>query len=992
MSTTAQGKAFERRVGHLFGLSGYRVEHDVLISGRQIDLLIEDNTGLLSRQYIVECKDQSAPVNTEQYDAFRGRLMSARREISPKLRGIIVASVGFVKEVKAQSQNEDIELLTISDLETNLIDFRHYVRSLIANLSSDEGLKYFVDPRIVRDQSTVPEAALPVFERWLADPEANQLTLLGDYGTGKTTLLRKVSLDVAKRYEEEVVKTGARGRVPIFVDLRDYTQAISFRQVILDVLDRHRIRTASFDAFEYVSREGQLLLILDGFDEMATRGNYHTTLRNFRELNRQALGRAKIILSCRTHYFTDAQQEERYLRPQAAAAVTELYREIATRRNFSIAYLQEFDADQVTTYITNRCGAGAAPILNFIRDTYDLTGLSRRPVLLEMIVSSAAALAARRDPVSAGILYDAYTNIWLSKNDWSTLLDVKSKTELLENFAQKAWTRPDYQIRFDSIPLLISSWKPGFDDVEREEIDRDLRTASFLVRDHSGNYRFSHQSFLEYFYARYLVTQAARDNVAAWQGAQLRTEVYRFIQDLVNSNRSAVDRLRAWMTDEAIPLTVRGYAIKCLSRIPDRTVERELLAILSSETDDALRQYAASALSHSRDDHVATILAKYVNTGYEDAWVRANALMALSRMRTPRAIQIVLGMLEKQEEVRQWPLRMVHLFCRTLSDAPDEIVDAFLAGALEQLPGTHSRNTIRDVIAVCIARPSSRAIDFCERVVTQDHSVGAVVRAFAGLPVKRKRVHLESMLSILATRMPNDLMELLVRSLKGIRDDKIGSSLVELVSTASLPVRVAALEVIIADYRDLLEKHAPDWWKRKQSNPLSIRLLAIESFIANRPPDGPAHLRDLLLHQERTVMKVTALNLLRTHYRDAYFETIDGIWSENAATPARARALEYAMQIDAAKAMELALCHGVNGNRPGLRVTSCALLAGDARPIATDALLLRLRSDSSKWVRAQALRSLVSPGRKVQRDQIFSALGGERDETVLTLRRQLLGE
>ena len=256
------------------------------------------------RRYIVECKDQASPVSTAQLDAFRGRLTSSRHELDPRLRGIVVSSVGFVAEAKAQARYEDIELITISELESSLVDFRPYVRNLVERLETDSVLPWFVEPRLRGEHEPIAQPAISVLEQWLRDPVLNHLTILGDFGTGKTTLLRHLALQLARRYEEEVVEGGARGRVPLFVDLRDYTQALSLRQIILDLLDFHDIRTPSYAAFEHLSREGRLLLLLDGFDEMASRGNHQATLRNFQELNRGAFARAKIILSCRTHYFT----------------------------------------------------------------------------------------------------------------------------------------------------------------------------------------------------------------------------------------------------------------------------------------------------------------------------------------------------------------------------------------------------------------------------------------------------------------------------------------------------------------------------------------------------------------------------------------------------------------------------------------------------------------------------------------------------------------
>jgi hypothetical protein len=111
--------------------------------------------------------------------------------MNPRVRGIIVSSVGFTREVKAQSEFDDVELFTIADLETSLIDFRGYVRNLSRTLQDDTSLRHFVEPEAIREPMTMGMPALKLFKEWLIDPQVNQLTLLGDYGTGKTTLLRR---------------------------------------------------------------------------------------------------------------------------------------------------------------------------------------------------------------------------------------------------------------------------------------------------------------------------------------------------------------------------------------------------------------------------------------------------------------------------------------------------------------------------------------------------------------------------------------------------------------------------------------------------------------------------------------------------------------------------------------------------------------------------------------------------------------------------------
>lgn len=1005
-STLAPGRAFERRVGMLFELLGYHVEPNRLIAGRQVDHFLEDRSGPLSRLYIVECKDQANPVNTAQYDAFRGRLTAARREISPKLRGILVASVGFVKEAKAQALHEDIELLTISELESSVIDFRQYARDLIRRLAPEPALTHFVPPRIVREHAAVSESAASLVGSWLADSEANQLTLLGDYGTGKTTFLKHLALDLARRYEREVIEGGARGRVPVFIDLKDYTQALSLKQIILDLLDNHGIRAASYAAFEYVLREGQVLLILDGFDEMASRGNYRVTLRNFRELNRSALGRAKIILSCRSHYFTDHRDVQKFLgrsAPQEAPVFyTDLYREIAGRPNFLITYLQEFDSEQVSTYLESRCGRQACRVRDFISNTYNLEELSRRPVLLDMIVTSADSLGRQTEPVTPAILYRIYTDIWLSRNDWSTILDVETKRDLLECFAARAIHEADAQLHYSEIPGLIRAWRSGINGLDEEEIDRELRAATFLVRDQGGRYSFSHRSFLEFFYARHLVSSAERGYLEVWATAPFRAEIYRFVQDLIAppDQRAALGWLLELARDPAADLHAREHAVKCVSRVQDPRVPEVLLEIVGTPGELQLRVYATTSLGHHPRPEVAAALIRVARDGGENVLVRANALMALVRLDMEEARAFLLPLLENGDGERPLWSPEVNLIFRAVHAVSDmDLVRACIRYARRR---RDNPKIVRLGLDLCAARPCDEGEALSREILERNEDLGMARTAFAALSTEAKLALLPRVLGLLEARPKHREARALLLGLRGLRCAEVSDFLLRLIEGSNVPVRgylkdyfyspleLQALEVLEEDYPELLAAHAPAWLRQHRSHNFKVQLA--QTYVRQRPPDGEELLRSLLLaRRHRVAHKLGLLDFFMLEYRESFPALVRDLWAREPASLVKRHALELLLQVDREAAIGLMLGEGVWENRVGTRIAVCTTLASVNREEATAALLERLRHDPSQWVRLQALRSLAAPGRKLDRQRVAEAMQEEKDPEVLSLRTQLLG-
>lgn len=999
MSNTSadhKGKMFEKRVANLFALLGYRVQRDVLVAGRQIDLLLEDRSGPLTRSYIAECKDQAAPVTTAQYDAFLGRLRTAKHEISPKIRGIIVSSVGFVKEAKAQSASDDVELVSISELETSVIDFRQYVSELVQRLESDPTLTHFVEPTVKREHLSIPESAYSQFEEWLLDPSLNQLTLLGDYGAGKSTLLKQLTLTMARRYQQGVLEEGARGRIPIFIDLRDYTQAISLKQIILDFLDANSIKLASYSAFEYVSREGQLLLILDGFDEMASRGNYQVTLRNFRALNKEAIGRAKIILSCRTHYFTTYQDVQKFhgqmLPPKS---YTDLYREIAARRNFLITYLMEFETKQVEQYLQRRCGEHWYKVQSFIESTYNLLELSRKPVLLDLIVLSQDKIKSQNAEVNPGVLYQIYTDIWLSRNDWSTVIDATTKSALLERFAYLASRNPDFQLHYKAIPEMIKSWNKDIKDEDASEIDRELRTASFLVNDHAGNYRFSHKSFQEFFYAKFLLSEAKASNSSCWGEGFFRTEIYRFIRDLLVLMRDAMQdviaNLTAWAQNPDLNEYCQANAIKCLGGSPGNEITRALLRALRNSDSEITRRSAATALSYYKMDEVVETLID-VSTHNDSLYVRTNCLLALGKLNDEAGIDYLISILTgKNDQVKSQGLVREVLYVAAKNFDDDGPVKEFIRTA--PIASSH-RNTLEACLDLCAHRWSVEAEDYCNRLLESTDNPTLMAKAFSIISPEQRILFLPKIFGLIESYLKSKGSIYLITSLKGTKHPTVETQLCFLLekyySKPYLEHVEAILKVLSVDYPQTIQSNAPKWLQFNQ--PFTLRLQILEEYLKNRPQDGLDILASFLSPKERPRVKIRVLGLIYDYYTESIPDIVEKLWTLEPATAVKRHGLELLRKVNWNKALSLIIESGLKDSRTGTRVVVCSVLGAEPSREATDVLLGALQHDNSNWVRLQALRSLCAPGRDVSKAEIVLATADEVDRDVLNLRKELINE
>ena len=96
---------------------------------------------------------------------------------------------------------------------------------------------------------------------------------------------------------------------------------------------------------------GKLLLIFDGFDEMAARVDRQKMINNFWELARVVVPGAKAILTCRTEHFPEAQEGRVLLNAELQASTANLAGEPP---QFEVLVLNYFNDAQIRQALSLR--------------------------------------------------------------------------------------------------------------------------------------------------------------------------------------------------------------------------------------------------------------------------------------------------------------------------------------------------------------------------------------------------------------------------------------------------------------------------------------------------------------------------------------------------------------------------------------------------------------------------------------------------------------
>lgn len=373
--------------------------------------------------------------------------------------------------------------------------------------------RYYVDPpyavETVRGNGDIVQESRngrldDYVDRWLGEPGRNHVSVLGEFGAGKTWFCRRYAYDRLRAWQDDPNSQ----RLPVLINLREYAKHLDVRSMILAWLDQRGVALpGGYRLFEELNRQGRLLLIFDGFDEMARKVDYQTVVDNFWRLAEVVVPNSRILLTCRSEYFRHTREARRVL------AGEELGREVislADRPRFDVVYLEPFDESRILAVLTKRLAGDETKAKDYwmqIRKTPDFAELGKRPVWLEMILETLPDISPG-ESVDRAKLYRIWTNRRLDQmaTQGRVLVDKWDRLFFLSELAWEMWgdpERPQPRIHYKEFPSRIHARFAHRikGPAELDYFDYDLRTQSFLRRDAEGNFEFDRKSLAEFFIA-----------------------------------------------------------------------------------------------------------------------------------------------------------------------------------------------------------------------------------------------------------------------------------------------------------------------------------------------------------------------------------------------------------------------------------------------------------------------------------------------------------
>ena len=335
--------------------------------------------------------------------------------------------------------------------------------------------------------------------RWLDDPAKEHISILGEFGTGKTWFALHYAWETVKKYRAAKEEGLPRPRLPLVIPLRDYAKAVSVESLFSEFFFRqHEIGLPGYSAFEQLNRMGKLLLIFDGFDEMAAKVDRQQMINNFWELAKVVVPGSKVILTCRTEHFPEAQEGRALLNAELKASTANL---IGATPQFEVLEIEKLNSTQIREVISKR--ATAATVEKVMKNA-KLLDLAKRPVMIELILEALPEIESGK-PIDLSRIY-FYAVRRKMERDIKTERTFTSMADKLYFLCELSWemlSTDRMSLNFREFPNRL---RRLFSTVVQQQKDLDhwhydMMAQTMLIRNAEGDYTPAHRSLLEFFVA-----------------------------------------------------------------------------------------------------------------------------------------------------------------------------------------------------------------------------------------------------------------------------------------------------------------------------------------------------------------------------------------------------------------------------------------------------------------------------------------------------------
>ena len=481
--------------------------------------------------------------NSDEIQNFIGYLKSLANDLD-QCELIIVTQDGCGENILELDSGLKIHQYSEEWLLNDLVDFEDYFLELKRRVEfdclPDSNLvlpNIYVPSNIKKENDGKVEKNLEEYlSDWLSEPGQRQLAILGEYGQGKSTGTLMFSYNLVYRSIEKPK------RIPILLELRGKSPKTLQPLELLSVwASNYRIDPK---ALMKLQQAGRLLLIFEGFDEMAEVSDAEARYSHFNSLWRFCYPKAKILITGRPNFFLDDHELK---------ALLGIDQSTATGAYVQALHLQPFSLPQITESLRSTSEQNRREIIQLAIDDSKFLDIVSRPSLLYIVnqLWDKWGLTERKQDMNSALVIGLFIQ-HSYKRQTEKIRDgrqfmVLNETEreyfmdgiaayMVKQKLPNQITAPEFNLiieeLYEAIPdeasthgsaLVGNVNKPlklrlrDYDD-PLEAVKVDVRTCGILVKDlsRSNALKFPHKSFLEFLFANFSVKRLIdNDNPSA---------------------------------------------------------------------------------------------------------------------------------------------------------------------------------------------------------------------------------------------------------------------------------------------------------------------------------------------------------------------------------------------------------------------------------------------------------------------------------------------
>lgn len=432
-----------------------------------------------------------------------------------------------------------------------------------------------------------------------ATHQGHAVLLLGNYGSGKSHLVKRLFFEQAERYLN--LSSNPDIRIPILYPLRKL-RGSKEDQIFIELVEH--LRGQGFvgldvETLKKLLEEGHFQCILDGFDEIPLVALYSDPMRELRRLYPLIkISRNQVIITSRGGVFAG-------IIPNTSID------------GVTVKYLMPWSMDQWLKYlrISEQLGwgftGGYYAFHERVTARSQLLELTKTPLYCHMLVETSDRIM-QEEPVNLGCLYTLYIDKYLSttvQDERGMVFDLPTKKECLSATAVGMLEKSQLYLTPQELSETLTKKLHHIAHSNLQNFvlaSQDIRTYSLLIPDSQGNFSFSHKSFYEFFVAYHVYTQIMRsegvDRLTFLAGTFLVDESTRFLSDLL----SLQDRAELW--NEIYAVITKSSTGQKTSAIEQSQTFLRNIALLILARENKLERAQLSKVDFSAVNFSSSIL------------------------------------------------------------------------------------------------------------------------------------------------------------------------------------------------------------------------------------------------------------------------------------------------------------------------------------------------------------------------------------------------